>query len=452
MAAVLASTKSRFTPVDQPLASTGPVRDEMFWERQDGIWEGLDTASPGRAVLYDRYAQSLLRAIGLSNESLGRLPQAKEAAGVATVRQLYHRARRYTAALERLRDFRFDVEPTQMHDPPQLRMHQMLEQHAPHSPEGKRYLERLAAVKPDVEKALAKAERGEPDGEEALIRCAEQLDAVWRDELGRLPPILFIRCPPFRYGGFGPYACDGAAPASLCLFDPSRPDQPPRVVFHEPDLRIYDMTLSYDARTVFFSARRNGVAGAWHIYEIGIDGQHLKQITRGESSNISPAELPNGDIVFVSTRSGTYAQCQPVHTGHLYVMHRDGSNVRKVSANIDSDHSPQVLNDGRVLFTRWDYGVEKNVFTRQALWAMNPDGTAFELFFGNTIEDPCSFWTAVPIPGRSEVACVLGPHHGEQAGSVGLVWNRLGPEAPRGEGFRWVTRELPSRVTSARTA
>ena len=128
MAAVLASTKSRFTPVDQPLASAEPARDEVFWERQDGIWEGLDAAAtPDPAVLYDRYAQSLLRAMGLSNEPLGRLPQAKDAAGVATVRQLYHRARRYAAALERLRDFRFDVEPIPMHDPPQLRMHQMLE-------------------------------------------------------------------------------------------------------------------------------------------------------------------------------------------------------------------------------------------------------------------------------------------------------------------------------------
>ncbi|MGO8745514.1 MAG: hypothetical protein ACLQNE_05950 [Thermoguttaceae bacterium] len=447
MAAVLSSTEDRFTPVNQPIASAGrTAQNEIFWERKDGIWEGLDvTTSTQAAVLYDRYAQSLLRTIGLPKESIRNLPQTKDAAGVETVRQLYHRARRFAAALARLRDFRFDVEPMPMYDPPQLRMYQMLEQNAPHSPQARGYLERLAALKPDIRKAVTAAERGEPSGAEAVVRGAGRLDALWRDECRRLPPTAFIRCPPFRYGGFGPYASDGAQPAGICLLDPGRPDEPPQMIFHEPDLRIYDMTLSDDARTLFFSARRNGVEGGWQIYEIGIDGRRLKQITRGESSNISPAELPSGEIVFVSTRSGSYAQCQPVHTGNLYVVHRDGSNVRKVSANIDSDHSPQVLNDGRVLFSRWDYGVEKNVFTRQALWAMKPDGTGLELFFGNTIEDPCSFWTAVPIPGRCEVVCVFGPHHGEQAGSVGLVWNRLGPEAPRGEGFRWLTRELPSQ-------
>ena len=43
-------------------------------------------------------------------------------------------------------------------------------------------------------------------------------------------------------------------------------------------------------------------------------------------------------------------------------MARDGTDVRLISGNIDSDHRPQVLADGRIIFTRWDYGIEKNVF------------------------------------------------------------------------------------------
>jgi len=349
-----------------------------------------------------------------------------------------------SSALAGVQGFRFDVAPIPMHDPPRLRMHELLERSEPHTPAARAYLERLAVLKAEAQKALEAAQRGEPHGAETVSRCAEQIETMWRDEIRRLPPIVFIRCPPFHYGGFGPYACAGAKPASICLFDPSRPNQPPSVVYHDPAVAIYDMSLSYDARTILFSARRDGEEGGWQICEIDVDGKNLKQLTHGPSSNISPVLLPSGEIMFVSTRSGSYAQCQPVHSGHLFVMNRDGTSVRKVSANIDSDHSPQVLNDGRVLFSRWDYGVEKNVFTRQALWTMNPDGTDLQLYFGNTIEDPCSFWTAVPIPDRPEVVCVFGPHHGEQAGSVGVVWNRLGPEAPRGEGFRWVTRELPS--------
>jgi len=422
-----------------------PARTEIFWERKDGIWEGLDSeASDGRPVLYDRYAEALMRVLRLPQEAVDQLPQPQEAASVEIVRQLYHRARRYAGALARLREFLFDVAPMPLYDPPQLRMHKLLERSVPHSPEARAYLERLAALRSAVQEALSAVERGEPGAAEAAVRAAEAIEAMWRGEMHRLPPILFIRAPRFEYGGFGPYEWGGARPASICLFDPARPDQPARVIYEDPAATIFDMTLSYDARTIFFSARSDGAQGGWHIYEIGIDGKNLRQITHGESSNISPVLLPNGQIMFVSTRSGSFAQCQPVHSGHLFVMNRDGTNVRKVSANIDSDHSPQVLNDGRVLFSRWDYGIEKNVFSRQALWAMNPDGTGLELFFGNTIEDPCSFWTGVAIPRRPEVVCVFGPHHGAQAGSVGLVWNRLGPETPRGEGFRWVTRELPS--------
>jgi hypothetical protein len=101
------------------------------------------------------------------------------------------------------------------------------------------------------------------------------------------------------------------------------------------------------------------------------------------------------------------------------------------------------MNDGKILFTRWDYGVEKNVDNRQALWTMNPDGTSMKLFFGNTLEDPSGFWAARPVPGRPEVICVLGPHHNNHTGMAGLVWNLKGPEAPRGEGFRYLTLQRP---------
>ena len=175
-----------------------------------------------------------------------------------------------------------------------------------------------------------------------------------------------------------------------------------------------------------------------------MDGSGLKQITRDASLNVSPVELPSGEVMFVSTRMGSYLQCQAGPAGLLFVMNRDGSRVRRVSNNIDSDHTPRVMSDGRILFSRWDYGIEKGVFARHALWTMNPDGTGFKLFFGNTKEDPCALWKAVPIPGRPEVVCTFGLHHNYQAGSIGLVWHRQGKEAPRGEGYRWVTRELPS--------
>jgi len=324
-------------------------------------------------------------------------------------------------------DFLFDVNPVPMFDPPTLKMAVALEK-ATSTPAGKAYLELLQKLKTDA--AAGK------------VAATKAIEDFWSGQEKALPPVVFIRCPPFEINAIAPYTSRGAFPSDICVFDPGHPELPPRVVFHDPKMAIYDMNLSYDARTIFFSARNEN--GPWHIHEINADGTGLKQITDGNSSNISPLLLTSGELMFVSTRAGAHVVCQQGESGLLYVCNRDGTNVRKVSGNTLSDHSPQIMNDGRVMFTRWDYGVDKNVFCRQKIWIMNPDGTRFQLFFGNTIEDPNGFWQARAIPGRSELVCVLGPHHNYQSGMIGLVWNEMGIEAPRGEGFRWVTKELPS--------
>ena len=66
--------------------------------------------------------------------------------------------------------------------------------------------------------------------------------------------------------------------------------------------------------------------------------------------------------------------------------------------NTLSDFSPQMLPDGRVLFTRWEY-IDRDLTYRQSLWTQNPDGTGYQLYFGNTIRDVGTFWQARPLPG-----------------------------------------------------
>jgi hypothetical protein len=217
-----------------------------------------------------------------------------------------------------------------------------------------------------------------------------------------------------------------------------------RTIFHQPDMAIRDLNLSFDAKTVFFSGQSAATGNTWQLFEIGLDGNGLKQITHGQHHNISPCELPDGRLIFVSTRNQLWVTCQGGASGVLFSCDRDGSHVKLLSANIDSDHTPQVLEDGRVMFTRWDYGIEKNVFARHALWTMNPDGSNLTLLFGNTIEDPAGFWQARAVPGRSEIVATFGPHHNGQAGMMGVIWPRNGTEEPRGKGFRFITREIPS--------
>lgn len=341
--------------------------------------------------------------------------------------------------LARLREFRFEPTPIPMYSPAVFTIDNELSR-LPSSSGAKQYDVALVGLRERIGPILR---AGDGANAEQVIAAAAELDAMWSSQFRKLPPVLFVRRPYAGVNAIAPYSTGGSEPSSICLFDPARPEEPVKVVFQEEGIRIYDMNLSYDAKTIFFSARRKGVPGGWHIYEVGVDGDGLKQITKGDRNDISPLLLPDGRVMYISTQADTWVQCQGQRSGQLYSANRDGTGIKHLSANIDSDHTPQIMNDGRVMFTRWDYGIEKNVFARHAIWTMNPDGTRFKLFFGNTIEDPGAFWKARQVPGRPEVICVLGPHHSHQAGMIGLVWNQKGAEAPRGKGFRWITQEVP---------
>ena len=414
------------------------IKITTMWGKH-GFAFGLDGVTPSNTQLPLTWSAEVCQG-DVSNFFVGNRPYAvgdpATAAPGETVKGV-------PDAVRLLKSFRGSVEMLPMFDPPTSKMAEELDQ-LPPSEGGKVWKTTRMELAAQAKAALAAFDTGAGDALQQVLAAAHALKEGWNQAIRNAGPILFLRCPPMGVNAIAPYATQGTVPASLCVFDPAHPEQAPQVIFSEPDTRIFNFNLSFDAKTIFFSARRKGVSGGWQIYEIGVDGQHLKQITSGESSNISPVELPDGRLMFVSTRAKTFVVCQPQESGLLYGCNRDGSGVRKLSANIDSDHSPQVLNDGRIMFTRWDYGIEKNVFARHALWTINPDGTGFRLFAGNTKEDPAGFWKARPIPGRPEVVCVFGPHHSFQAGMIGLVWNRLGPEAPRGEGFRFVTEEIPS--------
>jgi len=369
--------------------------------------------------------------------SAANLPYASSDNGAAV---RYPRDAKFMAqCLARLEALQAIPTPIPMYSPAKFEIDEYLNRRYPPGKDVDQYSRQLALVKAEAVAALAAVASGAADAGGRVIKACAAIDRMHSGQIAKLPPILFIRRPMMAVNAIAPFQYSAVGSSSICLFDPARPDQPVRVIFSRPELSIYDMSLSFDAKTVYFSAKN----GSGHIYAVGLDGKGFRQLTSGAHDNISPTQMPDGRIMFVSTRLGTYVQCQGRKASNLFSMKADGTDVRHLSANIDSDHTPRVMNDGKVLFSRWDYGIEKNVFARHALWAMNPDGTQFQLVFGNTIEDPAAFWKGRSIPGRPEIVCVLGPHHSYQAGMIGIVTTHFGPEAPRGRGFRWITRELP---------
>ncbi|MCL2305223.1 MAG: DUF1080 domain-containing protein, partial [Planctomycetaceae bacterium] len=261
-----------------------------------------------------------------------------------------------------------------------------------------------------------------------------------------LPPLAVL----LRYPLSAPYAValdlwqsqPKKSGSEIRILEPAKPETPPRTIFADPDGCIYDMNLSWDAKTLYFSYRKTNEK-YWNLWKIGVDGNGLTRLTDAPFYDVSPCELPDGDLVFVSTRRFGHTVCQPGPASNLFRMKPDGSGITCVSMNTLADFSPQMLPDGRVLFTRWEY-VDRDLTYRQSLWTQNPDGTGYQLFFGNTIRDVGTFWQARPLPGRTaQVVATFAPHHGFPHGAIGLIDRSLGIEAEKNHGFTYITKEFP---------
>jgi hypothetical protein len=281
----------------------------------------------------------------------------------------------------------------------------------------------------------------------ALAGVTPAADLVWPDTLRteKLPPVALVtRQPLSRPPAVGQdlWSAQPTGPGcSIRIIEPARPERPARVIFQDPQGSIYDMNVSYDARTLFFSYRRQEEQH-WHLWRIGTDGRGLQQLTDGPYYDVSPCEMPDGNLVFVSTRRFGYTLCQPGPASNLHRMPATGGAIECVSMNTLSDLSPQMLPDGRVLFTRWEY-IDRDLTFRQSLWTQYPDGTVYQLYFGNTVRDVGTFWQARPLPGRNDrVVATFAPHHGFPHGAIGLIDRVAGPEGPRDRGFVWITKEF----------
>ena len=147
--------------------------------------------------------------------------------------------------------------------------------------------------------------------------------------------------------------------------------------------------------------------------------------------------------MFVSTRRFGYTLCQPGPTSNLHRMAADGGKVRCVSMNTLSDLSPQMLPDGRVLFTRWEY-IDRDLTFRQSLWTQYPDGTFYQLSSATR----SATWARSGRRGRCRAATIAWwpPSLRTTAIRTGRSGWWIGPpdrKAREGMGFIYITREFP---------
>jgi len=220
--------------------------------------------------------------------------------------------------------------------------------------------------------------------------------------------------------------------------------------------------LSYDGKKLLFAyckyypevaGEKNKVdksrlpEDAFHqVYEMNVDGTELRRLTKGKYDDFDARYLPNGEIVFLSTRRGQFVQCgkdsamqtlleqelpdsyvrcgggplRPVAVYTLHVMDANGGNVRAISPFENFEWTPSIAHDGRVLFARWDY-IDRSNMPYMSLWSVNPDGTNLQAVYGNFTRSPHCIFEARCIPNTRKMVFTASAHHAINGGSLVLL-------------------------------
>ena len=183
---------------------------------------------------------------------------------------------------------------------------------------------------------------------------------------------------------------------------------------------VRDPEVDYDGRRIVFSMRA-GQADDYHVYTIAADGSGLRQLTRAAGvSDVDPVWLPDGDLVFSSTREPKYCMCNRHIMANLFRMTADGANIHQIGASTLFEGHATVLPDGRLLYDRWEY-VDRNFGDAQGLWTCNPDGTRHALYWGNNTTSPGGVINARPLSEASRVIATLASCHDLPWGALGLI-------------------------------
>ncbi|MDR1483578.1 MAG: hypothetical protein LBT09_02015 [Planctomycetaceae bacterium] len=217
------------------------------------------------------------------------------------------------------------------------------------------------------------------------------------------------------------------------IIDHTTPETLGNGMYSHPD-------LSWDAKRILFCYKGSPNDGT-SIYEIGVDGKNLRKITDCQSNfcnkykgvgngnhDFMPAYLPDGRIVFTSTRYSGLVPCANNGVNILHVMNADGSNIHPISVNNVNEFDPSVMPDGRILFGRWEY-IDKNALTQQSSWTVFPDGTNETALFANNLVFPEATLQLRAVPNSPHLICsTFAKHNGPPRGSIAMIDVRKGKD------------------------
>jgi hypothetical protein len=184
---------------------------------------------------------------------------------------------------------------------------------------------------------------------------------------------------------------------------------------------LRDPDVSYDGKRLLFAWKKSDRQDDYHLYEMELATRRTRQLTFGLGvADYEGVYLPDGEILFNSTRCVQIVDCWWTEVSNLYRCDRDGGNVRRVTFDQVHDNYPTVTEDGRILYTRWEYNDRSQIFP-QPLLQMMPDGTGQTEFYGGNSWFPTTILHARGVPGTQKAVAIATGHHSRQTGKLILL-------------------------------
>lgn len=217
---------------------------------------------------------------------------------------------------------------------------------------------------------------------------------------------------------------------------------------------IADVQLHWNADRMLFASSANIVYDpfynqaypSWRIFEVGVDGKNLKIVTDLPEPDLEyadPCYLPDGRILFTTNIGYNGIPCEHGQRVimNLAIFDPKTKEMRKLTFDQDGNWSPTVLNNGRIMYTRWEYTDLTHYFSRIVMHS-NPDGTECKALYGSGSFWPTSIYDMQQLPGTgSRFVGIVSGHHGIPRSGQLIVFD---PSKGRKEADG-VVQEIPHR-------
>ncbi len=178
---------------------------------------------------------------------------------------------------------------------------------------------------------------------------------------------------------------------------------------------VPDLKLHWSGDRVMFSMI--GENNLWNVYEVGTDGKNFKQIIKSTEKDLEFFDgtyLPDNNVIAVSNIGYQAVPCVNGSdaVGNMVNYDTKTGKIRRLTFDQDANWHPTVMNNGRLMYVRWEYTDLTHYFSRIVMH-MNPDGTEQRSLYGSGSVFPNSTFDIQPLPNNtSQFVGVISGHHG----------------------------------------